>query len=69
MGEISERSLTRAEQEYSWYAGQTQTEFQGIGSVDEMESFINAHVSLFNVTTLHSDRYESSADKEHINIL
>jgi len=69
LNKISERSLTRAEQDYSWYVGQAQTEFQGIGSEDEMESFLNAHVNLFNSSTLHSDNYESSSDKEIINIL
>lgn len=69
MNQLSERSLTRAEQDYCWYIGQAQTEFQGIGSVDEMEAFINSHVGLFNVSSLHSDRYESSSDKEVINIL
>jgi hypothetical protein len=69
MNKISERSLTRAEQEYSWYIGQAQTEFQGIGSEDEMESFLNNHIGLFNTSSLHSDRYESSSDKEVINIL
>jgi len=69
MNKISERSLTRAEQEYTWYIGQSQTEFQGISSEDEMESFLNAHIGLFNTSSLHSDRYESSSDKEVINIL
>ena len=69
LGKISERSLTRAEQEYSWYIGAAQTEFQGIDSDDDMEAFLNNHVGLFNVSSLHSDRYESSSDKEVINIL
>lgn len=69
LGKISERSLIRAEQEYSWYIGASQTEFQGISSEDEMESFINSHVGLFNVSSLYSDRYEHSSDKEVINIL
>jgi hypothetical protein len=69
LGKLQESSLIRAEREYCWYIGQAQTEFAGIGNVDEMESFINEHVSLFNVSSLHSDRYESSSDKEHINIL
>jgi hypothetical protein len=69
MNQISERSLTRAEQDYAWYIGQSQTEFQGIGSDDEMESFLNNHIGLFNTSSLHSDRYESSSDKEVVNIL
>jgi hypothetical protein len=69
LGKLSEGSLARAEREYCWYIGQAQTEFAGLSNVDEMESFINEHVSLFNVSSLHSDRYESSSDKEHVNIL
>jgi hypothetical protein len=69
LNKLSERSLTRAEQEYSWYIGAAQTEFQGISSEDEMEAFINSHVGLFNISSLHSDRYEHSSDKEVINIL
>lgn len=69
LGEISERSLVRAEQEYTWYIGQAQTEFNGLENVDDMEAFINNHVSLFNVSTLHSDRFESASDKEYVNIL
>jgi len=69
LGKLPEASLVRAEREYCWYIGQAQTEFAGLGSVDEMESFINQHISLFNASSLHSDRYESSSDVEHINIL
>lgn len=69
MGTLSERSLTRAEQEYCWYIGQAQTEFQGIGSDDEMQAYLNSHVNLFDAKSLHSDRYESSSDQEVINIL
>lgn len=69
LNKISERSLTRAEQEYSWYIGQAQTEFQGIGSDDEMEAFLNAHVGMFDIKSLHSNRFEDSSDKEIINIL
>jgi hypothetical protein len=69
LGKLPESSLMRAEREYCWYIGQAQTEFAGLGSVDEMESFINQHISLFDVKSLHTDRYESASDKENINIL
>jgi hypothetical protein len=69
LGKLNERSVSRAETEYAWYIGQAQTEFQGLSSYDEMESFINEHVRLFNVSSLHSENYESSSDKEFVNIL
>ena len=69
LGKLNERSIARAETEYAWYIGQAQTEFQGLSTYDEMESFINEHVRLFNVGSLHSENYESSSDKELLNIL
>lgn len=69
LGRLQVSTLNRAETEYSWYIGQAQTEMQGIGSVGEMEAFINNHTKLFNVGSLHGSNYEESSDSEQINIL
>lgn len=63
---VSERALNRAEQDYLWYIGKTQTEYQGFKNEDDMESFLNGWKRQFLSSNDHSTRYSQESRKENI---
>lgn len=66
---VSERTLNRAEQEYAWYIGKAQTEFQGFNNEDSMESFLNGYKRTFISEDEHRNRYAGESVKQNINKL
>lgn len=68
---VSERSLNRAEQEYTWYVGKAQSEFQGFTNEDEMESFLNGHKRYFisDSSQDFKQRYSGESDNENLRII
>ncbi len=63
---VSERALNRAEQDYLWYIGKTQTEYQGFKNEDDMENFINGWKRQFLSQRDHDTRYSQESRKENI---
>lgn len=63
---VSERALNRAEQDYLWYIGKAQSEYQGFKNEDDMESFINGWKRQFLSQKDHSNRYSQESKAEHI---
>lgn len=63
---VSERALFRAEQEYTWYIGKAQTEFQGFTNEDSMESFLNGWKRTFLSNDQHQTRYSEESIKERL---
>lgn len=63
---VSERALNRAEQDYLWYIGKAQTEYQGFKNEDDMESFINGWKRQFLSQRDHDSRYSQESKPEHI---
>lgn len=57
LGKISGRAVEKAEQEYAWYIGKAQTEFQGFINDDDLESFLRDFRRLFIQNTTHSSRH------------
>jgi hypothetical protein len=57
-------SLQRAEQEYSWYIGKAQTEFQGFMNEDDLESFLRDFKRLFIENTNHKERNMYNVNRE-----
>jgi len=56
LGKISGRAVQKAEQEYAWYIGKAQTEFQGFQNDDDLESFLRDFKRLFIQNTTHDSR-------------
>lgn len=52
MGEMSERPLQRAEQDYYWFVGQAQGSFL-MPDIDEMESIKNSLIRIIHATNEH----------------
>lgn len=63
---VSERALNRAEQDYAWYIGKAQSEFQGFNNEDSMDSFLNGWKRTFTSTDEHRNRYAGESRKEYI---
>ena len=66
MGKVSPQVLQNAQQQYSWLAGQIQSEFT-IPSMSEMESIKNSWCALLQKTNEFSKGF-SSVSKEHLKI-
>jgi len=60
MGDISERVLNKAEQEYAWYIGQAQTSLI-MPDVDEMESIKNSLIRLTHNLNEHNTGFAFQA--------
>ena len=56
LGKISSSSVDRAEQQYNWYIGKAQTEFQGFQNDDELESFLRDWKRQFSQDKNHRSR-------------
>lgn len=56
LGKISGRAVEKAEQQYSWYIGKAQAEFQGFINDDDMESFLRDFKRLFIINKDHHTR-------------
>lgn len=69
LGKISGRAVERADQQYSWYIGKAQTEFQGFINDDDMESFLRDFKRLFIQNKTHGDRglYNSLREQRYKN--
>ena len=69
LGKITGRSVERADQQYSWYIGKAQTEFQGFINDDHMESFLNDFKRLFLMNKSHADRglYDNLKEQRYKN--
>lgn len=64
LNKIPGSSLQRAEQEYSWYIGKAQAEFQGFVNDDDTESFLRDFKKLFIETTNHKERNMYNVNRE-----
>ena len=64
MGKIGPGSLSRAETEYAWYIGKSQTEFQGFQNDDDTESFLRDFKKLFIESTNHKERNMYNVNRE-----
>jgi hypothetical protein len=64
IGKVGQGSLQRAEQEYSWYIGKAQTEFQGFINDDDTESFLRDFKRLFIESTNHKERNMYNVSRE-----
>lgn len=58
------QSLQRVEQEYSWYIGKAQTEFQGFINDDDTESFLRDFKKLWIENTNHKERNMYNVNRE-----
>jgi hypothetical protein len=61
---ISQASLQRAEQEYSWYIGKAQTEFQGFQNDDHVETFLRSFTKMFTDYKAHGSRHKYEVNRE-----
>jgi len=66
---VSDRALNRAEQDYMWYIGKAQTEFQEFTNEDGAESFVNSNVRMFKTPSSHRNRFDSESQRENLNRL
>lgn len=64
LGKIGQGSLELAQQEYAWYIGKAQENFQGFANEDEMESFLSDFKRLFIIERSHRDRHRYNTDRE-----
>lgn len=64
LNKIPGASLQRAEQEYSWYIGKAQTEFQGFINDDDTESFLRDFKKLFIENNNHKERNMYNVNRE-----
>lgn len=67
MGKISSPVLQNAQQQYSWLAGQLQSEFT-IPSISEMESLKRSWCTLLQRTTSFNDGFRNNGNQEYIKI-
>lgn len=67
LGKISGRSVEKAEQEYSWYIGKAQAEFQGFQNDDDLEAFARSWKRLFDQENSHKSRgmYRTLKEKRY----
>jgi hypothetical protein len=61
---VSPNTLSRAEQEYGWYMGKAQSEFQGFVNEDDTESFLRNFKRLFINNNSHKDRGRYGVNRE-----
>jgi len=64
LGKLNQNSLQRAEQEYSWYIGKAQTQFQGFQNVDDLDRFLSDFKRLFPLNNTHHNRNRYNVNKE-----
>lgn len=64
MGKISYNTVSKAEQEYAWYIGKAQTEFQGFINDDDTESFLRDFKRMFIENTNHKERNMYNVNRE-----
>ena len=64
LGKLNQNSLQRAEQEYGWYIGKAQTQFQGFKNVDDLDRFLSDFKRLFPLANTHSSRDRYNINKE-----
>ena len=67
MGKVSSPVLQNAQQQYSWLAGQLQSEFT-IPSISEMESLKRSWCTLLQRTTSFNDGFRNNGNQEYIKI-
>ena len=67
MGKITPPVLQNAQQQYSWLAGQLQSEFT-IPSITEMESLKRSWCTLLQRTTSFNDGFRNNGNQEYIKI-
>lgn len=67
MGKIASPVLQNAQQQYSWLAGQLQSEFT-IPSISEMESLKRSWCTLLQRTTSFNDGFRNNGNQEYIKI-
>lgn len=67
MGKITTPVLQNAQQQYSWLAGQLQSEFT-IPSISEMESLKRSWCTLLQRTTSFNDGFRNNGNQEYIKI-
>lgn len=67
MGKITPPVLQNAQQQYSWLAGQLQSEFT-IPSISEMESLKRSWCTLLQRTTSFNDGFRNNGNQEYIKI-
>lgn len=68
LGKLPEASLRRAEQDYYFYVGKTQEEFQSFANDDNMAAFANDWTSWFQKDNNHADRDGSRSIDRRLNI-
>lgn len=61
---INQNALHRAEQEYSWYIGKAQTDFQGFENEDSIETFLSNFKRMFDLQRSHKDRFKYDSNRE-----
>lgn len=64
LNKLPGQSLQRVEQEYSWYIGKAQTEFQGFINDDDTESFLRDFKRLVIENTNHKERNMYNVNRE-----
>lgn len=64
LDKLRANSLDRAEQEYSWYIGKAQSQFQGFQNDDDLESFLSDFKRLFLLNNTHGSRHRYNVNKE-----
>lgn len=64
LGKMSGRAVEKANQEYSWYIGKAQTEFQGFINDDDLESFLRDFKRLFIQNKTHNHRHTYNVVRE-----
>lgn len=64
LGKMGPGSLQRVEQEYAWYIGKAQTQFQGLNNEDSVETFLADLQRMFIKNTTHKDRHRYNANRE-----
>lgn len=64
LGKINGRAVEKAEQEYSWYIGKAQSDFQGFVNDDDMESFLVDFKRLFIQNNTHNNRHQYNVLRE-----
>lgn len=67
MGKISQAVLQNTQQQYSWLAGQLQSEFT-IPSISEMESIKNSWCTLLQRTTEFKKGFKDNGSQEYIKV-
>lgn len=64
MQKLNQNALHRAEQEYSWYIGKAQTDFQGFDNDDSKETYLSDFKRMFDNVRTHKDRHRYNSNRE-----